>query len=62
MHPGLLSLISLTCCVDFKVGGFVGNVAHRLNPGAFGCNLGGVAERFVYIHLEWTFRNFLTCE
>ena len=54
------SLISLTCSVDVKVGGFVGDVAHRFDSWTFDRDFGGVAERLVHIHLERTFGNWLT--
>lgn len=51
--------ICLTCSVDLKVGGFVGDVAHWFNSWAFDRDLGGVAERLIDIHLEWTLGNCL---
>lgn len=48
-----------TCCVDVEVSGFVGNVAHRLDPRTFGCDLGGVALSLVHVHFERALGNFL---
>lgn len=57
-----LCIKSLTCSVDVKVGGFVGDAAHRFDSWAFDRDLGGVAQRFVHVHLKWTFGNRLACK
>lgn len=61
-HSQMSFAISLTCSVDVKVGGFVGNVAHRFDSWALDRDLGGVAQRLVYVHLKWTFGNLLACK
>lgn len=50
---------SLTCRANIEVGGFVGDVAHGLDAGAFHRDLGGISQRFVHVHLKRTFRNLL---
>lgn len=56
------SPVSLTCSVDVKVCGFVGDVAHRFDSWAFDRDLGGVAQCLVHVHLKWTFGNRLACK
>lgn len=53
---------SLTCSEDVKVRGFVGDVAHWFDSWAFDRDLGGVAQRFVHIHLKRAFGNLLACK
>lgn len=57
-----LCVICLTCSVDVKVGGFVGDVSRRFDSWAFHRDLGGVTQRFVHVHLKWTLGDLLACE
>lgn len=57
-----LSATSLTCSVDVKVGGFVGDVAQRFDSRALGRDLGGVAQCLVHVHFKWTLGNLLACK
>lgn len=57
--PQIRTHILQTCCVDVKVSGFVGNVAHWLEPRTFSCDLGGVTLSLVHVHFKRALGNFL---
>lgn len=54
----LCAAVTLTCSVDFKICGFVGNVAHVFNAWTHDCDLGGISVVF-HLHRKWTSGNFL---
>lgn len=52
----------LTCCVDVKVGGFVGDVSWGLEAWSLGSGLAGVSLSHADLHLEGTLGDVLSCK
>ena len=52
----------LTCGVDVKVGGLVGDVARGIESHTLGRDLAGVSQGLLHTHLKRTLGNLLACE
>lgn len=62
LHSGNLykSYLHLTCCIDFKIGRFIGYISCCFQAGPFCCYFAGISLGFVNIHFKWALCNVLT--
>lgn len=66
-RSGIPNLISgfqrgVTCCVDVKIGGLIGDVPGSFQAWAFCGDFTGIPLGFVNIHFKWALGDVLSCK